>query len=259
MPMPPGTKLNNVWLDVSLQANAAKTIEAGTMYGMSGFVVDVDDPDSSVGYDALWDDMIQKDQTEGPDILSLDTATSGSSPPEFEVGKIDLFEVFGDNLLGNMQIYKRRELLTFPKRPVAYDTGTDTFYPMDAFKVHIAHGPRVSRPSVAMFGVSSPSMTMTQDVGSFNISNTPTQDQWIFTMYVDVFLYDMWKHLIGVTGTGGDPYQEVSAWYGELMEDKMWEETNTSRFLPVDWIVHCKATWDISVTGEPRKAVLTSD
>lgn len=259
VPMPPGTRLNNVWLDVSVQANAAGTIEAGYMYGLSGFVVSVDDPDTSFSYDQLWDSMINKDQVEAFGGIDLDTTTSVTTP-EFEVGYIDLFQIFGDNLVGNMQIYQKRELLTYPKRPVGYDPSNDTYYAQDAFKVHIKNGPKVSKPSVAMFGFSSPAMDRTQTINNFVISATPSEKQWLFTMYAEVFLYDMWKHLIGVTDSSSDePYNQVSEWFAKLLEDKMYEETNTSRFLPADWIVHTKATWDISVVGKPGKVSLTSD
>lgn len=259
LPMPPGTRLNNVWLDISLLANSSVGIAEAVMYGLSGFVVDMDDPDSTVDYDHLWDSMINKDQTESFDILSIDTASETTSP-EFDVGKIDLFQIFGTNLIGNIQMYQRRQLLTFPKRPVGYDPSNDTWYPMDAFKVHITNGPRVSRPSVAMFGVSAPGMANTQQITSDSLGVTPSEKQWLFTMYAEVFLYDMWKHLIGVTpGATTDPFDDVSAWFAKLLEDSMYEEDSTTTFLPKSFNVWTKATWDMTVIGKPGKATLTSD
>lgn len=222
-------------------------------------MVDIEDPDTSQDYDAVWDKMIAKDQSENFDILSIDTQ-SENLMPEFDIGKLDLFQILGTNLAGNMQIYQKRELLTYAKRPVGYDPSNDTYFSIDAFKVHIRNGPRVSQPSVAMFGFSSPGMAGTQAITGDNLGHTPTEQQWIFTMYAEVFLYDMWKHLIGVTeGASESPYDEVSAWFARLMEDLMWEEENTSAFLPLNYDVHTKATWDISVVGAPGKAVLTSD
>jgi hypothetical protein len=258
VPIPPGGSLNNVWLDVSVQTTAAFPIVSAPMYGVSGFVVGLEDPDSSHSYDFIWDHMITKDIAEGYNILSIDTGTSVNDP-EFEVGRLDLFQIFGDNLQGNMQIYQRRELLTFPKRPVAYDPSNDSFFPMDAFKVHIAHGPSVSKPSVAMFGFSSPAMDQTQAFTIDSLGATPTEQEWIFTMYAEVFLYDAWKHLIGVVdGASDEPYNAVSAWFAKLMEDKMWE-SGPGFILPGDYYVHTKATWDISVPGKPGKVALTSD
>jgi len=258
LPMPPGSKLNNVWLDVSVLTSASIAISESVMYGLSGFVVDMDDPDTTHSYDYVWDTMIHKDVAEGHDILSIDTATQNTEP-EFEVGQIDLFQIFGDNLQGNMQVYQRREYLTFAKRPVGYDPSNDTFHGMDAFKVHVRGGPRVSRPSVAMFGFSSPAMDRTQSYSGGALGTTPTEQEWIFTMYAEVFLYDMWKHLIGVTPSSStDPYDDVSAWFAKLMEDKMYE-TAVGRIIPSSFNVHTKATWDMSVVGKPGKAVLTSD
>lgn len=258
LPMPTGTRLNNVWLDVSVQGQASMAISSAALYGLSGFVVDIDDPDTLHSYDYMWDAMITKDVAEGHDILQIDTSTAANDP-EFEPGKIDLFQIFGDNLVGNMQIYQKREFLTFPKRPITYDPSNDTFIPTDAFKVHVARGPRVQRPSVALFGFSAPAVDQTQSFTPDNIGQTPREKEWLFTMYAEVFLYDMWKHLIGVTPSSStDPYDDVSAWFAKLMEDKMWESA-TSLIIPSNYYVHCKATWDMSVVGKPGKATLTSD
>jgi hypothetical protein len=257
--MPPGTRLNNVWLDVSVLQTSGVAINVATLYGLSGFVVNMDDPDSPVNYDHLWDSMIAKDQTESYDILSIDTASATTSP-EFDVGKLDLFQILGTNLVGNMQIYQRRQLLTFPKRPIAYDPSNDTYFPQDAFKVHITNGPTVKSPSVAMFGFSSPGLAGGQAITSDQISATPSESQWLYTMYAEVFLYDMWKHLIGVTpGSSTDPYDTVSAWFAQLLEDQLFTEDQSDAFSAVDYKVWTKATWDITVIGKPGKAVLTSD
>jgi len=258
VPLPPGGRLNNVWLDVSVQTTAAAHIYSSFMYGLSGFVVALDDPDAVHSYDFVWDHMITKDIAEGWNILSIDTGTT-QNDPEFEVGRLDLFKIFGDNLVGNMQIYQRRELLTFPKRPIAFDPSDDSYWAVDAFKVHVANGPSVTKPSVAMFGFSSPAMDQTQSFALDTLGSTPTEQEWIFTMYAEVFLYDMWKHLIGVTdGATDEPYNQVSAWFAKLMEDKMWE-SGVDFLLPAGYYVHTKATWDISVPGKPGKVSMTSD
>lgn len=260
LPLPPGSRLNNVWLDVSVQADASADIYSALLYGFSGFVVDMDDADTTHSYDYMWDSMITKDVAEGFDTLAIDTSTAVNDP-EFEPGKIDLFEIFGENMVGNMQIYKKREMLTFPKKPITYDPSNDSYIATDAFKVHVTRGPKVSRPSVAMFGFSAPAVDQTQTFTADAIGTTPSEKEWLLTMYAEVFLYDMWKHLIGVTpASNTEPYDSVSAWFAKLMEDKMWEQSGGSNFIkPSGYYVHCKATWDMSVIGKPGKAVLTSD
>lgn len=255
--LPPGSKLNNVWLDVSVQSTGGIGIQSAALYGLSGFVVDVDDPDTSVSYDHLWDSMIVKDIAEAYNILSIDTATANVEP-EFEPGLIDLYQIFGTNLVGNMQIYQKREFLTYPKRPVGYDPSNDTYIAQDAFKVHVRNGPTVRTPSVAMFGFSSPELaSIATATGS--IGNTPTESQWIFTMYAEVFLFDMWKHLLGMTPSSStNPYDAVSNHFAGLMEGAI-IQYESNDFVALDWKVHTKATWDISVIGKPAKATLTSD
>ena len=53
VPLPPGSKLNNVWLDVSVQSKSQVAIQSAVLYGLAGFVVEVDDPDTAVSYDHL--------------------------------------------------------------------------------------------------------------------------------------------------------------------------------------------------------------
>ena len=257
VPLPPGSKLNNVWLDVSVQSNSALGIQSACMYGLSGFVVDVDDPDTAVSYDHLWDSMVTKDIAESYNILSIDTATADTNP-EFDTNMLDLFQIFGTNLVGNMQIYQRRELLTYPKRPVGYDPSNDTYIAQDAFKVHVRNGPTVRAPSVAMFGFSSPGHALI-GTSTGDIANTPTEAQWIFTMYAEVFLYDMWKHLLGMTPSSStNPFDAVSGWFQVLLEGQV-TRYHADDIVASDFKVHTKATWDISVIGKPGKAVLTSD
>lgn len=258
VPMPPGTKLNNVWLDVSVQTNGSLGIQSAALYGLSGFVVDGgDEVDTPVSYDHLWDSMITKDIAESYNILSLDTMTANTEP-EYEQGMLDLYQIFGTNLVGNMQIYQKREMLTYPKRPIGYDPSNDTFIASDAFKVHVRNGPTVKQPSVAMFGFSSPGLSnVSTETGS--LDNTPTESEWIFTMYCEVFLYDMWKHLLGMTPSSStNPYDAVSFWFAKLLENVV-KQFETNDFVATDYKVHTKATWDISVIGKPKKTSLTSD
>ena len=257
VPMPPGTKLNNVWLDVSVLPTVQMGINEACLYGLSGFVVDVDDPDTAEAYDLVWDKMIHKDIAEAYNILSIDTNTADTGP-EYEPGQLDLMQIFGDNLIGNMQIYQKREMLTYPKKPLGYDPSNDTYFASDAFKVHVRNGPTVRSPSIAMFGFSSPDIT-TPTTSTGDIGTTPTEREWLFTMYAEVFVYDMWKHLIGVTPSSStNPYDAVSAWFAKLMEDALFQY-ESGDYTTRDYKVWTKATWDITVVGKPSKPVLTSD
>ena len=102
-------------------------------------------------------------------------------------------------------------------------------------------------------------MDQTQSFSAGSLGVTPLEKEWLFTMYAEVFLYDMWKHLIGVTPSSStDPYDDVSAWFARLMEDKMFEQ-QTGMIIPTTYTVLTKATWDMSVPGKPGKVVLTSD
>lgn len=262
IPLPAGTKLNNVWLDVSLHSGVA-TIASGVMYGISGFVVNVEDPEVQTDYDTLWDWTIQKDQYHA--YGTVDDSTSGifdsdsvNPEPEFEPGLVDLEAIFGGDLVGNMEIFRRRELITFAKRPVGFHTSADLatqyYVPVDSFKTHIRGGPRVSEPSVAMFGFSAPQMGQTQG----SIRNTPTELEWIMEQYAQVFLFDAWKWLMGLSASTGEyPDAQAANWLAELLEDNMIETVDI--ILAAGYNVTTKATWDITVQGEPSNMTLTSE
>lgn len=255
VPMPTGTKLNNVWLDVSIMGGV-QSIWGSHMYGVSGFVVNVDDPDTSQEYDDLWDKVIQKDLPWAYDTadLVLDTGVD-LNDPEFEPGAWDLEAVFGTEMLGNMEIFRRRELISYAKRPIGFHTSADLasqFYtPVDHFKTHIRGGPTVREPSVGIFGFSAPAMDNTRAT----LQNTPTAKEWIMQQYAQVFLYDAWKFLMGMSGSAG--YDKAAEWFAQLLEDSMIEDANY--ILPTSYIVTTKVTWDITVPGEPGRMTLTSE
>lgn len=263
VPLPTGSRLNNVWLDVSVLGGTQGVVGA-SMYGIGGYVVDVDDPDTAQGYDLIWDKVIQKDsnlqhQAVGSGVGTGPFDTSGVLDwPEVEVGEFDLEAIFGSELLGNMEIFRRRELITFPKRPIGFHTSADLtalwYTPVDAFKTHIRGGPTVEEPSVAMFGFSAPAMDRTKGT----ISSTPSEIEWIMTQYAEVFLYDMWKFLMGLSAASGEyPDSTASDWFAELLEDFMIEDADYIQ--ANSYVVTTKVTWDITVPGKPGTMVLTSE
>lgn len=232
------------------------------MYGISGFVVNVEDPSTDQYYDVLWDKVILKDVAFKESLVDepygpFATGVVDTSNTEFEVGEFDLEAIFGSELVGNMEIFRRRELITFPKRPVGFHTNADLssqFYtPVDHFKTHIRGGPRVTEPSVAMFGFSAPALANTKT----QISATPTEKEWLMMQYAEVFLYDMWKYLMGMLPHSGGYDVIATNWFAELLEDYMIEDDD---YITANgYNVTTKVTWDITVPGKPGSMTLTSE
>lgn len=228
------------------------------LYGVTGFVVGVEDPAHEYDYDDVWDWTILKDQplvhTAIPQAAGPFETDTANINPEFEWGELDLEAIFGGDLIGNMEIFRRRELITFEKHPLGFHTNADIsslyYLPGDHFKTHIRGGPTVREPSVAMFGFSNPEMNQTGG----SLKNTPTEQQWIMMQFAEVFLFDAWKYLMGLTAGSEN---DAANWFAELLEDAMIEDANY--ILPVGYVVTTKTTWDITVPGEPGNVVLTSE
>lgn len=254
--MPVGTKLNNVWLEASTTGSTLMHVTNALMYGMSGIVVNVHDPDTQITYDSVWDEQVNKDQADtyasgGGTFLDTETADTA---PEFEVGEIDLEALMGVELEDNTEIFRRRKMVTFPGNPIGFD-GTNQFWPADHFKVHIKGGPKVTAPSVAMFGFSSPAMDQTEAGSQY----LPSSTVWMIYQFIDSFLEDMFKHLIGISGGSNiDPYQDASVAIAKLLEDKMIEPDGN--YLPGNaWGCITKVTWDITIDGFNGISTISSE
>jgi len=252
--MPIGSKLNNVWLESVITDGELQHVQYAYHYGITGMVTNVHDPDSTISYDTVWDEQVNKDTLEGYYAASTLLDTEGlDSTPEFEVGEIDLESLMGVELENNTEIFRRRKMVSFPANPVGFN-GTNQYWPCDHFKIHLKGGPRVTSPSVAMFGFSSPSMDQTQ-----GMPNLPTEKEWLIFQFIDTFLEDMFKHLIGMSqppdyNPGDDASESIAA----LLEDKMIEPDGT--FMPGNsWTCISKITWDITIDGFKGVSTLTSE
>ena len=70
-PVPGGSRVNGFWLEHTVQSPLAMKIEEVPLYGVTGYVVPVPDPDEAVTPDVLWDRTIPKDTGAGSDVLDL--------------------------------------------------------------------------------------------------------------------------------------------------------------------------------------------
>ena len=254
-PLAASGSLNNVWLDVSCIGSGSLSILMAAYYGLTGFVVPLLDPDNVATYDAIWDTQIPKDVAEAAGVFDLDTGASDTTP-EFEVGEADWSSVFQLASGAPMEIYRRRELVTFPKMPVGYvDIATDEYRMVARFKAKIGRKVNVETPSVALFGFSNPDMLTT----TATPWDTLSEVAWVQYQYLELTLEQAWMHLVGLTEAGSEtPYEEAAALVAELIEDTVFEETGGS-FAAVNWTVFCEATFDVSVPGRYVPGVITSE
>lgn len=251
--LPTGAKLNNVWLESAITRGGLADVRNGYFYGVSGYVVGLDDPDGSYSWDEVWDQEIIKDML----ITSAgqaDIDTPVDTDPEVEVGLVDLESIMGLNAADDMQIFQRRKMVTWAGNPVGGDGGTQ-YIPTDYFKTHIKGGPRVNKPSGVLFGLSSPAMDQTTSASAI-----PSEVEWLVLQFIDMFLEDMFKWNIGVgTETSGHPYEAGSDTIAKFLENAMWEPSGEAFLFNSAWYVNSKITFDVTIPGMKRVKVLTSE
>lgn len=254
-PLPAGCSMKNLWINQRLIANANISVETAVMYGEAGFVVPVVDPDAEGSPETLWDLRVPKDVLESAGAFDLDTATADATP-EFEIGEPDWGAVFG--VAGNrpLEFFRRRRLITLPDSNVGFlDATPDTFKPVDKWQAQIKRNIRADVHSHIMMGVSNPSLDRT--AGS--APNTLHETEWTMMTYLEDFLEDAMKNLMGLIETGAEtPYEEAASFVAELIERSAVEET-AGAFAATQWIVFTQSTIQVDVPGKIAIGQLTSE
>jgi len=256
-PLPQDGVLNNVHLEVHMIGPEGETWQTMSMYGMSGFVIPVLDPDGGDTFDQIWDAQIPKDVAMTAGGFDIDTDATDTEP-EWEIGTPDVSAIM-DLVAGNpTEIFRRRKFLTVANSGVEraiIDAGADLKLATDFFKTDIRRRVRVPAPSVVLFGVSSPDTLIT----STQVDAIPTEAEWSLLQYLEVALEQAFMSMVGLTEAGAEsPYEESMAFIAQLVEDTVFEQTAAS-FVPTAWRVFTISTYDISVPGNIALGVLTSE
>lgn len=257
-PIPPGGKLNNVWLDIHIIGPEATSILQAVLYGIGGYVMPLPDGDAATNFDVLWDNLVPKDVDEGAGVLDLDT-TATDTTPEFEIGEIDWNAVFEMTALQPVEIFKRRKMITLATTSVGYNQVSgalnDLYTPVDHVNTHLKRSVKVGSPSLVLFGFSSPD-TLQSVATQFT---APTEQQWVMLTYMEMALEDAFKQLIGLVETGAEtPYEEMSAFIAAILEPSIFEQDGGS-FVGVTYNVFTRAVFDVSVPGRMLHSTLSSD
>ena len=253
-PLPIGGTLNSVHLQMDLMAAAGEALSVSKMviYGVSAYVVPVADPDANLSFDGAWDSLVPKDEQHGQE-LDLDTVGSDTTA-EFELGEIDLANLFDMVGLAPRQIFRRRKFLSVAQGTFIGGTAVDTWFAADYFATQIKRPVRVSMPSYILVGVSSPDLTRTGAIWT-----GPNEDEWAMLQYLDLFIEQMFMASLGLIEAGAEtPYEEAETFISELLEDTVYEAT-ADAFHPTTWTAFCKSTFDITVPGRPQLKVLSSE
>jgi len=256
-PLPNECTLNQVNLKCSLVGDEETPILSAAFYGISGFVVPILDPDQETAVDTIWDNLVPKDVAEGAAVFDLDTAAADATP-EYNFGEPDWGAVFG--MAGNrpLELFRRRKMVTFAESPVGWlrvAAAPDHYIPVDFFRTVIRKKVRASTHSYILFGLSSPDTTQT----TATIKTTLAETEWTMMTFMETFLEDAAKHLMGLIEAGAEtPYEEASAFVAELIEKVAFEET-AGAFDPQTWDCITQTTYNVTVPGTFKVGTLTSE
>lgn len=255
VPLPSGGKLNSIHLSMRVLSEEDLPITDTVAYGVTGFVIPVLDPDTTLSLDAMWNLQVPKDVAVAEGAFDLDTATQVAAP-EWEMGQPDLPAIMGFGELGAREIFRRRKFISFPDSNFGWQAGTpDTFLAVDGFTTQIKKSVSVNQPSMVMIGFSSPLL----DVTGGTVDNIPSESEWTLLRYLDEFLIDAWKSLTGVITSGTQEVgTEMALFVADLLEQAAYEQ-DAGKFEAVTWEVTTKATFDISVPGRFELGVLSSE
>ena len=115
VPLPTGAKLNNTWLDVSVIAHAAISHKSPAFYGITGMVLEIEDPDTSTELNTIWEQQVSKEVSRQSAWLDLDLdgnpttadASVAVTEPESQPGFFDLEELLMTDNRGNLEVLEK--------------------------------------------------------------------------------------------------------------------------------------------------------
>lgn len=255
MPLPTGAKLNNTWLDVSVVTDSSVGYKMGVFYGLTGYVIEIEDPGTQTTLNEIWDRMVSKEDSRYGAFLDVDLDDEGvvTEPESQPGGFFDLEELVGTDNRGNLEVFKRRKMITFAQNPTGWDPASGGSYiPTDHFKTHLKGGPKVDTMSYLIFGFSSPAM----DFRALSEPVVIPENDWFYLQFLDMFLEEMMKETLGLAASSVSAaaagaivqFLEMASWEldDDLLKDKAWQ-------------VIAKTTFDVTMPGMQNLTTISTD
>ncbi len=246
--IPAGCTLRNVSIPVSMiGVTPAIEREQAVGYAAAAYVFPVEDPDTRVNYDTLWDRFVPK-YTDA-DIIDLDTTGSIASP-FWEPGEASFEDIWD---MGTMptKVFGRKKLLTFADPGSAgfrFQPAETPFepqwFPADKFHVRMNRPIRAKSPSVFLLAVASPAYDDTVTTRS----QLGEQD-WGQIQYAEATLERALMDQLVLTEAGATtPWIEASDVLRSYLAPNVLEITS-GLFITASYNVYGTCTWTLDVPG----------
>lgn len=178
------------------------------LYGLDGYIISVEDPDSPFAYDTFWDRFVPKAIGWGEGGMDLDNNTQNTLS-FYEPGEATVEDIMD---LGDQpeRVFKHRGMRTVVNNPAGYNfvaSDASTFFPVAAVPINVTKKYRIAqRESVLLFGAASPLLT---DVTTSQKSSVG-EETWAYLKYAADYLSDAFLSLIGDIEAGAEsPYINI--------------------------------------------------
>jgi len=256
MPLPKGGAVESVTGEIHIIGGEGSSVNKFMAWGFSGHVVEILDPEESVEYNAIWDDIVSKavDMTTlaGSSTVDInwDTLDGG---PEIEPGEVDVNALLGMTHKDKELIPPRLEWISYAKSRqggyVSETSATDTWTPSDYKTFRSRRKIRAAQPSAAMLAISSPSLTDTEVASSFKPPNTA--GQWYMLQNIRDTIKEMGKAQAGLMEANDDlPFELATVMLQHhMLAPDMLDET-TTQYLARTWTSQINCTWVIDLPGD---------
>lgn len=239
--VPPGGIFHGV--DIDLKVHGVETVIANAvMLGVDAYAIPMEDLDSNLTYDSIWDLLVPK-TSEDVDTLDLDPNVSDTDP-DFEPGELDWNAVFdfGDP---PERLYKLRRVFTAADYVGGLAaTGAFTHYlPGMTKRISVRSGGRAKVTTVVMFALSAPVLDRT----TTTMPTIWTESELLMLQLLKKTAEDAIYDLLGITSA--EPGLAAAGFLNRLLAPGVVEET-ADQFATTTWNVTAKSTFNMSVPGE---------
>lgn len=246
--VPAGCTLKNVHIKLSVIGSfLAREREQAWGYGIAAYFLPVEDPDTRVSYDTLWDRFVPK--YTDVDIIDLDT-TTGAATPFWEPGEASFEDVYD---MGNqpLKTFGRKKLLNFGDVGSAgfrFQPSETPFEPQwfGADVVHIRMNRSMKTKGPMVWAVAFAAPAFDDTVTAFAQLG---ENQWGQIQYAEATLErSLIDQLVLVEAGAETPFEEASDTMRQYLAPNVFELTAGS-FVTESCILFGTTSWELDVPG----------
>lgn len=227
-PIPAGGAFLGATVEGSIIGVESSSTLGAMVYGLSGYVVPIRDPDTpDADPDIAWDLMVPKDETIDEDTLDFDWGTSQDATPAQTIGNPNINMLLG--MQGGVQkLFRMERIISFANSPTGFIAGTpDAYFPTDTFRFRVKQTARVKTPSAVLFAVSAGAAGVATGFTGDTQGWVPTsENEWRNLRYIGDTLEEASKFIAGGVEAGAHEPWEAAAEMVQRTVEQAHEDTS---------------------------------